>query len=353
MSFFDRPDRESRSNAYFAAMNSHRGFVSYFPQLFAPYRKYVIKGGPGSGKSTLMKKLASKAEDKELFVERYYCSSDTASLDAVVIPSLGLAVLDGTPPHTTEPSCPGAVDRLLDLTRFWNNALLTERAGTVAALNEKIGTLYRRVYALMKGIYGIECAVTLATETNFDKEHAARIVNRLLDRYRIGKGNSTTVLIRPASAFGVKGYLSLDSYERQAKTVVAVKDRSVFSEAFFAVLREALDTRQVCYHVAPRPIDEKTESLYLPDHGILFTRKQTEDADGIINLDRMLPERGRKALSGQKALLHKVDELCLSVKEQLSLIGKLHDELETHYIAATDHIALNAYTEELIAALLV
>ncbi|MBQ4120809.1 MAG: hypothetical protein IJD35_02210, partial [Clostridia bacterium] len=64
MSFLDHPQTLVRENSYFAALNSHRGFCSYFPVLFAPYRRYIIKGGPGCGKSTLMKKIAQTAEEK-------------------------------------------------------------------------------------------------------------------------------------------------------------------------------------------------------------------------------------------------------------------------------------------------
>ena len=37
---------------YFAAVNSYRGFESYYQDMFgAAERSYIIKGGPGTGKS--------------------------------------------------------------------------------------------------------------------------------------------------------------------------------------------------------------------------------------------------------------------------------------------------------------
>ena len=50
---------------YFAASNSGRGFVSYFDSVFSPSRfekVYIIKGGPGTGKSYFMKSAANAAE---------------------------------------------------------------------------------------------------------------------------------------------------------------------------------------------------------------------------------------------------------------------------------------------------
>lgn len=80
---------------YFAAINSVHGFVSFFDSIFAGRdRLYIIKGGPGTGKSTLMRKIAAEAEkngmDSELIsVPRSF------SLDGVIIPSLVTAIVDG------------------------------------------------------------------------------------------------------------------------------------------------------------------------------------------------------------------------------------------------------------------
>ncbi len=76
-------------------------------------KRIIIKGRPGSGKSTMMKKIAEKAGDMGLRVDRYPCSFDPASLDMIVIPALGAAVFDGTSPHKKEPFRPG--DEVVDM----------------------------------------------------------------------------------------------------------------------------------------------------------------------------------------------------------------------------------------------
>ena len=52
---------------FFAAANTSSGFVSFFDRLFDPKtlkKIYILKGGPGVGKSTLMKNAAKAAEKK-------------------------------------------------------------------------------------------------------------------------------------------------------------------------------------------------------------------------------------------------------------------------------------------------
>lgn len=46
----------------FLASNTAKGFVGYFSDFMASHRTVILKGGPGTGKSTLMKKLAHTAE---------------------------------------------------------------------------------------------------------------------------------------------------------------------------------------------------------------------------------------------------------------------------------------------------
>ena len=74
---------------FFLGANSPCGFFSRFDNLYEPengYFCYILKGGPGSGKSSLMKKVASETINKGLEVELIYCPSDPNSLDAVIIP---------------------------------------------------------------------------------------------------------------------------------------------------------------------------------------------------------------------------------------------------------------------------
>ena len=84
---------------------------------------YILKGGAGTGKSTLMKRIADHFENS-CHIIRYRCSSDPDSLDAVVIPELRSAVCDGTSPHVFEPAYPGVCQKYIDLGRFWDGDIL-------------------------------------------------------------------------------------------------------------------------------------------------------------------------------------------------------------------------------------
>lgn len=80
------------------------GSVNYIENLTEGLEKrYFIKGRPGTGKSTFLKKLAKAAVENDFDVEIYYCSFDKDSLDMVVVPELSLCVFDSTAPHEMFP----------------------------------------------------------------------------------------------------------------------------------------------------------------------------------------------------------------------------------------------------------
>ncbi|MBR1660034.1 MAG: hypothetical protein IJ705_06935 [Oscillospiraceae bacterium] len=91
---------------FFLGANSREGFRSLYDAFTADVAAAggflrVIKGGPGCGKSTFMKRIGAAAEQAGLPVEYVLCSGDPDSLDAVWLPSLGVAYVDGTAPHAS------------------------------------------------------------------------------------------------------------------------------------------------------------------------------------------------------------------------------------------------------------
>lgn len=85
----------------FPGGNTNRGFVSFYDQIIGPEAThiFVIKGGPGVGKSTFMKAIGAVMQAEGYDLEYHHCSSDNNSLDGLVIPALGVALLDGTAPQ--------------------------------------------------------------------------------------------------------------------------------------------------------------------------------------------------------------------------------------------------------------
>src|SRR5690554_4674737 len=111
-------DNNCKIKHMFPGGNTTVGFYSYFDQIL-PYENanhiYSLKGGPSVGKSSIMKKIGKKMTELGYSLEYHHCSSDPNSLDAIVIPKLKVAFLDGTSPHIVDPKYPGVIDEIVNL----------------------------------------------------------------------------------------------------------------------------------------------------------------------------------------------------------------------------------------------
>lgn len=128
--------------AFFAGASAPDGFVSYFSHLYnpdKPTKVYVLKGGPGTGKSSLMKKLAAALDEKGEKYELFYCSADPASLDAVRIIKNGTVILDGTAPHMLDPAFPGACERTVNLGECLDNKYLFKNRSDIIRIFRENG----------------------------------------------------------------------------------------------------------------------------------------------------------------------------------------------------------------------
>lgn len=163
--------KTSRIKHYFAGGNTGEGFYSLYDQIVGPdaNRIYLLKGGPGTGKSTFMRKIGEAMLAHGFDLEFFHCSSDPNSLDGVVIPALKVGFIDGTAPHLMDPINPGVVDEIINLGAFWNEAALITAKEQIIETDAKKKSCFERAYvylAAAKGVYHNWQKINLACLAN-------------------------------------------------------------------------------------------------------------------------------------------------------------------------------------------
>lgn len=106
-----------------------------------------MKGGPGTGKSSLMKAIGTEWAERGYQIELIHCSSDKDSIDGVIIPALGVGIVDGTAPHVIEPKAPGVIEEYVNLGEARDSAALIGQRGIIEELNRKTADAYAAAYS--------------------------------------------------------------------------------------------------------------------------------------------------------------------------------------------------------------
>ncbi len=335
----------------FAAANSGRGFISFYEDVFGAKdieKRYLIKGGPGTGKSHLLRCVAEYAEQKGKKVAYYRCSSDPDSLDGIVIDKR-IAVVDSTPPHSIEPILAGVRDEIVNLGDFWDVAALAARKEEIAVLNEKKSSCYRSAYRFLAAcddLYAVNRSIVLPY-VKHDKLEA--VVARRLGR--IPRGSGFSLLPGLSDAVGMKGSVHLDSYEQRAKKLHVIEDFHETGALFLRALLTGGMHRDCPMRVSYHPIHVgEPDAVYFCDSGDCFVIAKGETPDGkelsrinmkrFVDVDALRVDRVRLRMNARM-----YDALLGSAEEALHDAGKHHFELEQIYASCMDFEAQNGFVK--------
>ena len=137
---------------YFLGGNTAKGFFSLYDDFCAGEEDFlwILKGGPGCGKSSFMRRIGKAAEQSYLDVEYVRCSGDPSSVDGVYIPAWKTGYVDGTAPHVIEPMLPGAKGLYVDLGRYYDRKALTEKRAQLQALTAGYKAQYTLAYEALR-----------------------------------------------------------------------------------------------------------------------------------------------------------------------------------------------------------
>lgn len=174
---------------YYAGGNTARGFYSLFDSSLQDLDKlYILKGGPGTGKSTLMKRIGEAFSKQGYDVEYIHCASDNNSIDGVKIPAIKAGIVDGTAPHIIEPKAPGAVEEYVNLGVAWDSNKLSTQKERILELSNKISATFQEAYNTFAEALKVHDEWEKIYIENMDFDKANQFTAQLIDEL-IGSQN--------------------------------------------------------------------------------------------------------------------------------------------------------------------
>ncbi len=342
---------------YFMGYSTPNGFVTHLKDDIesGEFTTYIIKGGPGTGKSSMMKKIASTLSDLDE-PEVYFCSSDPNSLDAVLFDNLKVIIADGTAPHVIEPTYPGAREVLVDLGECWNLESLSANKYDIIDSTNRNQKYHALAKKYLSAIISVNEDIMSIGDSALDSSkldaYLERLSARLLPKKK-GVDNKGKIKFRQMTSFtpeSVKTFTNLFeqmNVYRIEDDCFAVTDNLLKKLAGYAQNNgyDVLISKNVFLS------GSFYQHMIIPEIKTAFV---SGVSDGISNVtrinsmrfyDRDVLKDKHKRLEFDKGIVKELTDEMISA---LKTAKEIHDELESYYIKAMDFDKVNATCLKLI-----
>ena len=333
---------------YFLGANGGAGFQSVYGPFLDPERSYdilVLKGGPGVGKSSFLRRIGQRAEEAGEDVEYIWCSGDPDSLDAVRLPRVGVIAVDGTAPHVAEPRYPAAVDRCVNLGAFYEVAACTARRGEIVRRTGQYKAAYDRAYHALAAAAELEEAIRGQMGRGLDRERLARraagIAAREFGRRRGGVGETALRYLGGPTCQGV--VTRFDTVQALCPRVYEIRDSYGLSGELLETLRLAAAAAGCDTVACPDP-NRPSAILHLlvPGAGVAFVtvgHRQVYPGESFrrFHLDHLVDERLRRQSRARLRFQRRVHAALM--EEAVAALAEAkehHDQLEALYNPTVD-----------------
>ena len=348
----------------FPGGNTYKGFHSFYDFILdqqSAKRIIVIKGGPGVGKSSFMKKLGEAMIEKGFDVEYHHCSSDNNSVDGVVFPAVGVAFIDGTAPHVVDPKNPGAVDEIIHLGDYWDEEKIMKNKDLIIKDNTEVGRLFRRAYgylAAAKSAYdNLSKNVKEATDYAKVNKITGELINEIFDdlNYSVSLGKERHLFGSAVTPDGIKDYLETLIEPNENVFVLKGEYDSGQSEILEKIGKLAIDKGYNVEFFHNHFIPEKVDNIVIKDMKVAVTtsNKFDNEKNKVFNIDTCLNEELLKEREEELKLdRQKFEEMIDLAVSNVGRAKKLHDRMEAYYIPNMDFEAVDFLRENTLERIL-
>ena len=348
---------------FFLGANSKHGFHSLYDDLINLDRAnsvYIIKGSPGCGKSSFMRRIKGKLEENGLKVEQIFCSSDPDSLDGIVIDSLGVAFVDGTSPHVVEPKFPIAVEKYINLGDFADTSAISQKKSDIITITKKYRESYGRVYTLLGAAGAVESELFDIALGGINVSRLRKKAAGIVSREIRTKGNGGEVRRRFLSAISPKGCITLfDTVRALAERIFVLEDNFGLGMFLLQPIADAAKQHGFDTYLAYSPLmPERLEHVIIPELSLAFvTSKKLAPFEGEyarkVRIDAMidaslLREKKKKLAFSKKLCRVVLDEACSAMRDA----KLIHDDIELLYNPHINFEGVYSLADEIADALI-
>lgn len=349
---------------YYAGGNTARGFYSlYESNIEGLDRVFILKGGPGTGKSSLIKKVGKEWNEKGYDIEWLHCSSDTNSVDGLIIRELGVGIVDGTAPHVIEPKAPGAIEEYINLGEAWNSNFLKGHRAEIGELAQNKKEAYHAAYQTFARALKIHDDWERYYIHNMNFEAANELTHSLIDALFEGRSLEKKGDVRhrflgaatPAGArdcvpnltegltkrYFIKGRPGSGKSTMLKKLAKAAEDRGFDVEVYHCGFDPYSLDMIICRELGFAIFDSTAPHEYFPER----------EGDSVVDMYEITIRSGTDERY-QKEIQIVKDRYTATMQEAIGKLAEAkswHEKLEAIYVKAMDYSVVDEWTRKIQA----
>ena len=331
---------------YFPGGNTPEGFFSYYHEILdknSTGKLAVIKGGPGTGKSTFLKRLGKQLEEEGESVTYLHCSSDPESLDGIYLSRHNSAVIDGTAPHLTDPRYPGASDTVLNFCDLIGQIADGE---TVANESKLAKQSFSEGYCYLKRAKALLNLLQTRSESSLLRNEVRAFSSDIAKRISqfSATGFQKTAFLSAITADGFRNYLQENFRNYYVISIEAEAGDS--THPILETVATACKLRNADIIVCPCPMNpKKAEHLVFPSANLAVVTSNEyhtyPKADERIPFSDFVSRRQE-----DRELTAMYDALLLRGIASFTKAREHHNRMEAVYQTVTDYSAIESFYQK-------
>ncbi len=353
---------DQRILRYFLGGNTYHGFYSLYDSFVSLSEinfLWVLKGGPGCGKSSFMRMLGTAAEKAGLSVEYAVCSGDPSSLDGVYIPELKTAYTDGTAPHIVDTNMACVDSAYINLGTYYDYEAISEYKSELKELYGECSANYKKAYSLFEAAGALQNGLQSSFSSDSEKEAAVKRVSGIALR-EFGKKHREKgqIKYRFLSALTCRGLCSFpDTAEILCERFYVLENRlRMGGTALLSIAQSAIDAGHNVI-ICPNPLTpELAEAVLIPSLSLGFLTSDSALSrnpdsrhirlDALVDSDRL--KKTRPELRRNEKM---TEALVNDGYAALAEAKRIHDQIESIFNPNVDFDGVNALVQKHILSL--
>ena len=350
----------SKKRNLFPGSNTSQGFYSLFNYIISredANKIICLKGGPGTGKSSFMNRVANHFSDLGYSIEYDHCSSDDQSFDAVIINELKVVLIDATPPHVVEPTNFGVIDEILNLGVGLDTNKLAKYRNEIVTISKEMKESYASAYRFFGAAKCIHEDWSNVNNKALNLNKVSKLIyelkSKILQNSICDIGKDRHMFSTAFTPNGIVSYSKELSSEVDNLYVLKGGPGLNKSDILKSVGNEAQNQGLFVEYLHDPFIPQRIENIIIPQLSTgIFTTNE------ISRLSFNGTEYDMSDFCNSAILSKKSDQIAYDKNEFYTLLNKglsyikeahnIHDKLEAYYIDAMNFDKTNSLYEETI-----